>query len=565
MRYVQYAISVGVFSSTEGSIGRVKTNRRVIGIRRIISVGIPGMTRVRRALLVCLVGGLLLGWLSLPVFALDPQSMPRQAATRTPTPKFPFYLPRIFNHYPPYPLIPRLFAIDGPEDGAFRLSWIESPVRFADTYVIQEAEDENFTQNVRTACVTAQSACDLIGMKPGRYYYRVMGINDWGSSAWSNTQAAEVLLPETPVLYRVTDQAGDSSFTVRWSAAARADLYMLQSSPDGSFTRPVTIQTSATEWRVTGIQAGVVYFRVRAFGSTGVSGWSELLAVNLLLPDIPSMGAITPSGVDGFYAVNWSPGARASSYLLEESTDRAFNLAETVYAGPAQSWKALNKDYGTYYYRVKAVNTLGESAWSGPRSITVLKPQNGVWIQGNSYTYTRDGTRHVVGEVYNNTGDTIRFMRLDVTFYDASGREIATDYAYTYLNTIFPRERACFHLAIDEPAGWRTYLISGSYSLDTVFDPGLDTAGLEGAIDISGAYRVSGSIRNFSSTAVYSTVPIATLYNPDGFVIGCSYAYAIPADLGPYQASRFSIYADPPDVYAVALFTVKVDFRLEKP
>ena len=238
---------------------------------------------------------------------------------------------------------------------------------------------------------------------------------------------------------------------------------------------------------------------------------------------------------------------------------------ETVYAGPAQSWKALNKDYGSYYYRVKAVNTLGESAWSGPRAITVLKPQNGVWVQGNSYTYTRDGARHVVGEVYNNTGNTIRFMRLDLTFYDAGGGEIASDYVYTYLNTIFPHERACFHLVMDEPAGWRSYLISGSYSLGAVPDPGLITADLEGAIEIGGAYRVSGSVRNPGSTAVNSTVPIATLYNPDGFVIGCSYAYANPAHLGPYQTSKFSIYADPPDVYAVALFAVKVDFRLENP
>jgi hypothetical protein len=521
--------------------------------------------KIGRVLLVCLVGGLLLGWLSLPVFALDPASAPQQVATRTPTPNYPLYLPEIRNYYPPVPLLPYLFTIDSPESGAFRLNWVEAPIRFADTYILQEAGDENFTLDVRMACVTAQSGCDLIGMKAGKYYYRVMGMNDWGASGWSNTQVADVLLPETPVLYRVTDQAGDGSFTVRWSAAARADRYTLQSSGDAFFTRPVSIQTSATEWHVTGSQSKTVYLRVQASGPTGLSSWSELLAVNLQLPEVPSIDIIKPGSVDGFYTVSWSSAARASSYVLEESIDRTFSLASIVYTGPDLNWKALNKDYGTYYYRVKAVNMLGESSWSGPRLATVSKSKRGVWIQGNSFTYNRDGVRYVVGEVYNNTTDTIRYMRVDVSFYDLSGSEIASDFAYTYLTTIFPGGRACFRLTMDEPVGWRTYRISGSYMQGTVADPGLVTSSLEGDIDISGAYRLSGRVTNTGNKVVGNVTPTTTLYNDEGFVIGCSYAYADLAMLLPFQSSTFSIYAAPPDVYAVALFTVKVDFRVGGP
>ena len=505
--------------------------------------------------LVCMLGGLLLGWFSLPASA--PQ---QQAATRTPTP-YAVYLPRIFNFYPPIPFSPQLLSIDDPSDGDFHLSWDESPVRFADTYVIQEAEDENFTLNVRRACVTAQNTCELIDMKAGKYYYRVMGMNDWGASGWSNTQTAEVLLPETPVLYRVTDQAGDGSFTIRWSPSARASLYTLQSSPDGFFTRPVTVQTGDTEWQAGGLQVGGVYFRVRASGTTGTSGWSELLAVNLLLPEIPRIGAINQSGVDGFYTVSWSPTARASTYILEESIDRTFSLAVTVYTGPAHNWKALNKDFGTYYYRVKAVNVVGESAWSGPRLLTVPKLKSGVWIQGNSFTYNRNGVRYVLGEVYNNTTHIVRYMRVDVIFYDGNGREITSDFAYTYLTTLFPGERACFHATMDEPAGWRTYQIHGSYSLGAVSDPGLITSNLVGAIDTSGAYRVSGSVANAGSKPVRNVAPTTTLYNGDGYVIGCSYTYIDTVTLESYQTRKFSIDVVPFDAHAVALFVVKIDFR----
>jgi hypothetical protein len=208
---------------------------------------------------------------------------------------------------------------------------------------------------------------------------------------------------------------------------------------------------------------------------------------------------------------------------------------------------------------------LGESPWSGPRSTTVVKSKIGVWVQGNSFTYNRNGARYVLGEVYNNTTNTIRYMRVDVTFYDISGHEITSDFAYTYLTTIFPGERACFHLTMDEPAGWRTYQIGGSYALGTVADPGLITTNLEGTIDISGAYRLSGSVANTGSNVVVNVVPTTTLYNAEGFVIGCSYAYADVVNLRPFQASKFAIYADPPDVYAVALFAVKVDFRVGGP
>jgi len=519
-----------------------------------------------------ILGGILFGRLAAgPVFArpvglagpgVEPQAViPTPTATPVPTPQNPVYLPNIANYYPPIPFAPSLSPVNSPDGGMYTLAWSEKPVRLADTYLLQEAGDPNFILNVRNACVTTTSSCELVGMRAGNYYYRVMGLNNWGTSSWSNTQSAQVLLPDTPVLYPVTQQAGDGSFTLSWSAAARADYYWLQESSDATFARPKTVQVSGTSFRVTEQQLGNHYFQVQASGPTGDSPWSAPLAVAVQPPDIPSLDRISPTGIDGFFTVSWSTAARASYYVLEESHDNSFRSATTVYTGPALSWRALNKTFGAYYYRVKAVNLLGESDWSGPRSTAVVQPAPGVWILGNSMTYVSDGMRNVVGEVLNNTDGILDLMRVEVSFYDASGHQIATDYSYTYLNKIMPHEKACFHMAVIDPPGWSTYRFSGSYTPGSIPRPNLGVNNTSGSINFDGAYQIVGSVSNSNAFDVRLVNPVATLYNPDGFVVGCGYSYVNSLHLAAYQASNFSLTIATPDAYGVVLYVIAVDVR----
>jgi hypothetical protein len=58
---------------------------------------------------------------------------------------------------------------------------------------------------------------------------------------------------------------------------------------------------------------------------------------------------------------------------LEEATGISFSDAQVVYQGPDRSWSVPDpgNTLGTYYYRVKAGNVWGDSAWSNVQSTVV--------------------------------------------------------------------------------------------------------------------------------------------------------------------------------------------------
>ena len=92
------------------------------------------------------------------------------------------------------------------------------------------------------------------------------------------------------------------------------------------------------------------------------------------LPDTPVLNAISNPGGVRNYAVTWNTAYLAETYTLQEATDAAFSSATTRYTGSGTSWNASNKSAGTYYYRVKATNSYGDSGWSNVQSVQVLPP-----------------------------------------------------------------------------------------------------------------------------------------------------------------------------------------------
>jgi hypothetical protein len=91
------------------------------------------------------------------------------------------------------------------------------------------------------------------------------------------------------------------------------------------------------------------------------------------VPYVPHLGPIENPDHDGHYTVRWEEADLADSYLLEEATTGHFSDAELVYHGSSSSWSVPGggNPPGTYYYRVRARNYWGDSAWSNVRLTTV--------------------------------------------------------------------------------------------------------------------------------------------------------------------------------------------------
>jgi len=91
------------------------------------------------------------------------------------------------------------------------------------------------------------------------------------------------------------------------------------------------------------------------------------------IPDAPTLNAISNPGGSMNYTVSWNAAYLANTYTLQEATNAAFSSPVVVYGpGSGLSWSASGKATGTYYYRVKASNSYGDSGWSNVQSVQVV-------------------------------------------------------------------------------------------------------------------------------------------------------------------------------------------------
>jgi hypothetical protein len=113
-------------------------------------------------------------------------------------------------------------------------------------------------------------------------------------------------------------------------------------------------------------------------------------------PDTPVLNAINNGNNDGNYTVDWEPAYLANTYDLQEDDNAAFSSPANRYSGTATFYAVSGRSPGTYYYRVRACNGYGCSAWSQPpRSTTVLPPSCSLSIENNTggkLCYKVDGT-----------------------------------------------------------------------------------------------------------------------------------------------------------------------------
>ncbi|HBX71221.1 MAG TPA: hypothetical protein DEH25_18055, partial [Chloroflexi bacterium] len=74
-----------------------------------------------------------------------------------------------------------------------------------------------------------------------------------------------------------------------------------------------------------------------------------------------------PDG-DGNYTVDWNDVGNTDSYILQEDDNSSFSSPTPIYTGAASQYAVTGKADGTWYYRVQAHNSYGDSAWSSWKS-----------------------------------------------------------------------------------------------------------------------------------------------------------------------------------------------------
>lgn len=208
------------------------------------------------------------------------------------------------------------------------------------------------------------------------YYVRVRATASGSYSSFSSTLTVTTAspTPSAPSPYSASSIT-TTSFSANWSTAGYATKYYLDVSSDGFGTVMGSYDNldvgNVTTYSVTGLSAGGTYsYRVRASNATGTSSSSSTESVTIK-PATPSTTSASGNSTTSFVA-NWTSATGATGYWLEVS-ETNFGTVVAHYddvAGTSQLVTGLTANT-TYYYRVKASNSSGESSYSNVTSTTL--------------------------------------------------------------------------------------------------------------------------------------------------------------------------------------------------
>ena len=165
-------------------------------------------------------------------------------------------------------------------------------------------------------------------------------------------------------------------------------------SPYNSYATPTGSPYAPTTFTLSGLTPGTLYYiRVRAENGGGQSVNSNRVSATTI-PSAPTGTAATPVDHQSFQA-NWNAQSGASYYLLYVSTNSGFSSYVSGYNGTSVSGTSrvvsgLSPNT-THYYRLRAVNTFGQSGYSntistitGPPVPSILPPTaiTARWLHG---------------------------------------------------------------------------------------------------------------------------------------------------------------------------------------
>ena len=208
------------------------------------------------------------------------------------------------------------------------------------------------------------------------YYYRVRATNAAGDSVNTSVMSAITLpiAPAVPTALKAT-AFSSSQINLTWTDKSSNEIgFKIEqgSSTTGPWTLIATTTANAINYQNTGLTAGTYYYRVRATNAGGDSVNTSVVSATTL-PAAPT--ALTTAAVSSSQTnLAWTDNSSNEiGFKIERgtSTTGPWTLIATTVAN-AINYQNTGLAAGTYYYRVRATNAGGYSAYTDVVSATTL-------------------------------------------------------------------------------------------------------------------------------------------------------------------------------------------------
>jgi hypothetical protein len=148
-----------------------------------------------------------------------------------------------------------------------------------------------------------------------------------------------------------------------------------------------------------------------------------------------------------------------------------------------------------------------------------------------------------VGEVKNNSGGTISFVKIIATFYDSSDKVVASQFTYTEIDTLRNGETSPFEISTTDQSQiskFANYKLSVSWSAGSSKPSNLVLKTGDSYLDNYGIYHFVGEVTNNGDKTATFVKVAAAFYDASAKVLMTSFTYT-ESDIAPGQSAPFEI------------------------
>jgi hypothetical protein len=266
---------------------------------------------------------------------------------------------------------------------SINLTWADNSTNETGFVLMQSSTSGGIFNKLITIPANTTSYTDVGLGSSATYYYKIQATNAGGNSIWSNEASAKTNTPPATVPAApsnlIATATGTSVINLTWADNATDETsYVLQRSlSSGSgFATIATLAANTTSYSNTGLSSSTTYYyKVQALNSTGSSSWSNIAYATTAVSGPPAAPGNLTAAATGCNTVilNWADNSgNETNFDLRRSTSQSGTYS-TIATLPANTTTYTNTGLTKgrkYYYKVRAINSAGNSSYSNTASAT---------------------------------------------------------------------------------------------------------------------------------------------------------------------------------------------------